>query len=40
MVTFDKIQFTKTPGVMQAMGINDWQKTEAAKREIEKRGFA
>ena len=40
MVTYEKIQFAKTPGVMQAMGIDDWQKTEAAKREIEKRGFA
>ena len=40
MVTYEKIQFTKTPGVMQAMGIEDWQKTEAAEREIEKRGFA
>ncbi len=40
MVTYEKIQFTKTPAVMRAMGVERWQKTEAAKREIEKRNFA
>jgi predicted enzyme related to lactoylglutathione lyase len=40
MVTYEKIQFMKTPAVMRAMGIEQWQKTEAAKREIANREFA
>ena len=34
------IQFMKMPAVMHVMGIEHWQKTEAAKREIAERGFA
>ncbi len=30
----------KTPAVMRAMGIDDLEKTEVAKREIAERGFA
>ncbi len=40
MVTYEEIQFMKTPAVMRAMGIEHWQKTEAAKRKIAERGFA
>ncbi len=40
MVTYEKIQFMKMPAVMHVMGIEHWQKTEAAKREIAERGFA
>ncbi len=40
MVTYGKIQFMKTPAVMRAMGIDDLEKTEVAKREIAERGFA
>ncbi len=40
MVTYDKIQFIKAPAVARAMGIDDIEKTEAAKREIAERGFA
>ena len=40
MVTYEKIQFMKTPAVMRAMGIEHCRKTEAAKREIAERGFA
>jgi extradiol dioxygenase family protein len=40
MVTYEKIQFMKTRPVMRAMGIANWQKSEAAKREIAERGFA
>ena len=40
MVTYEKIQFMKTPAVLHAMGITDLEKTEAAKREIAERGFA
>ncbi len=28
------------PAVMRAIGIEHWQKTEVAKREIAERGFA
>ncbi len=40
MVTYEKIQFMKRPAVMRAMGIENWRKTEEAKREIVERGFA
>ncbi len=40
MVTYDKIQFIKAPAVARAMGIDDIEKTETAKREIAERGFA
>jgi lactoylglutathione lyase len=40
MVTYEYIQFMKMPAVMRAMGIEHWQKTEAARREIAARGFA
>jgi predicted enzyme related to lactoylglutathione lyase len=40
MVTYAKIQFSKTPAVLGAMGLDDLQKTEAAMREIAERGFA
>ena len=39
LVTYEKIQFAKTPGVLHAMGLDDLEKTEAAKREIAERGF-
>ena len=40
LVTYEKIQFAKTPGVLGAMGLDDLEKTEAARREIADRGFA
>ena len=40
LVTYEKIQFDKTPGVLRAMGIDDLEKTEAAKAEIADKGFA
>lgn len=40
LVTYEKIQFDKTPGVMRAMGLDDLEKTEAAKQEIADMGFA
>ena len=39
LVTYGKIQFTKTPAVLRAMGMDDLEKTEAAKREIADKGF-
>lgn len=39
LVTYQKIQFAKTPDVLRAMGLGDLGKTEAAKREIAGRGF-
>ncbi len=40
LVTYEKIQFTKTPAVLSAMGLDDLEKTEAAKAEIAAKGFA
>ena len=40
LVTYEKIQFDKNPGVLRAMGLDDLQKTDAAKAEIAGRGFA
>ncbi len=40
LVTYGKIQFDKTPGVLRAMGLDDLQKTDAAKAEIAEKGFA
>ena len=40
LVTYEKIQFTKTPGVLRAMGLDDLQKTDAAKAEIADKGFS
>jgi predicted enzyme related to lactoylglutathione lyase len=39
LVTYEKIQFAKTPDVLGAMGLGDLEKTEAARREIAERGF-
>ena len=40
LVTYEKIQFDKTPGVRRAMGLDDLEKTAAAKQEIADKGFA
>ncbi|MCH7942284.1 MAG: VOC family protein [Proteobacteria bacterium] len=40
LVTYGKIQFDKTPGVRRAMGLDDLEKTAAAKQEIADKGFA
>ena len=40
LVTYGKIQFDKTPGVLRAMGLGDLEKTAAAKAEIADKGFA
>lgn len=40
LVTYEKIQFDKTPGVLRAMGLDDLEKTDAAKAEIADKGFA
>ena len=40
LVTYEKIQFDKTPGVLRAMGLDDLEKTEKAKQEIADKGFA
>jgi extradiol dioxygenase family protein len=39
LVTYEKIQFMKTPGVLRAMGLGDLGKTAAARREIAEKGF-
>ena len=40
LVTYEKIQFTKTPAVMRRMGMDDREKTDQAKRESAQKGFA
>ncbi len=40
IVTYSKIQFMKTPAVLRAMGLDDLEKTEDARREIAEKGFA
>ncbi len=40
LVTYGKIQFTKTPAVLGAMGLDDLEKTAAAQAEIADKGFA
>ena len=40
LVTYDKIQFMKTPAVLRAMGLGDLGKTAAARREMAEKGFA
>ena len=40
LVTYEKIQYTKAPGVLRAMGLDGLEKTADAKREIAGRGFA
>jgi catechol 2,3-dioxygenase-like lactoylglutathione lyase family enzyme len=39
VVGYRDIQFTKTPAVLRAMGLDGLDKTEAAQREIRDRGL-
>ena len=40
VVDYRDIQFTKTPAVLSAMGLDGLGKTDAAQREIRERGLA
>jgi lactoylglutathione lyase len=40
VVGYRNIQFDRVPGVRRALGIEDVEKTDAARREIEERGLA
>jgi lactoylglutathione lyase len=40
VVDYRDIQFTKTPAVLGAMGLDGLEKTDAAQREIRERGLA
>jgi catechol-2,3-dioxygenase len=40
VVDYRDLQFTKTPSVLAAMGLESLEKTEAARREIRERGLA
>jgi catechol 2,3-dioxygenase-like lactoylglutathione lyase family enzyme len=40
VVDYRDIQFTKTPAVLRAMGVDGLSKSEAAQREIAERGLA
>ena len=39
LVTYEKFQFDKRPGVMRAMGLDNLEKTAAAKQEIADMGY-
>jgi catechol 2,3-dioxygenase-like lactoylglutathione lyase family enzyme len=39
VVDYREIQFTKTPGVLRAIGLDELEKSEAAQREIRDRGL-
>jgi hypothetical protein len=39
VVGYPDIQFTKTPPVLRAMRLDELEKTDAARREIEERGL-
>jgi len=40
IVDYREIQFTKAPGVLQAMGLSGLGKTESAQRELAEKGFS
>jgi catechol 2,3-dioxygenase-like lactoylglutathione lyase family enzyme len=40
IVEYGDIQFSKTPAVLRAMGLDGLEKSEAAQREIRERGLA
>ena len=40
LVTYDNIQFSKTPGVLRGMGLEDLTKTESALAELAEKGMA
>ena len=40
VVEYGEIQFERTPGVKRKLGIEDLDKSESARREIEERGLA
>ncbi len=40
IVTYEDIQFTKTPEVLRAMGLDGLGKSESAKRELAEKGIA
>jgi catechol 2,3-dioxygenase-like lactoylglutathione lyase family enzyme len=39
VVDYREIQFTKTPGILRAMGLDGLDKSEAAQRELRARGL-
>jgi catechol 2,3-dioxygenase-like lactoylglutathione lyase family enzyme len=39
VVAYANVQFERTPGVKRALGIEELEKTEAARREIEEKGM-
>jgi lactoylglutathione lyase len=40
VVEYGQIQFERTPGVKRKLGVEELDKSEAARREIEERGLA
>ena len=40
IVEYGDIQFTKAPGVLRAMGLEELEKTPAALRELREKGLA
>ncbi len=40
VVSYDDIQFTKSPGVLKGMGVGGLEKTSNAKDELKKKGMS
>jgi hypothetical protein len=40
VVDYRDVQFTKTPGVLEAMGLDDLEKSESALAELRDKGIA
>jgi lactoylglutathione lyase len=39
VVAYENVQFERTPGVKRALGIEDLEKSDSARREIEEKGM-
>ena len=40
VVDYREVQFTKTPEVLRAMGVDDLEKSESAKEELRAKGIS
>ena len=40
MVEYSEVQFTKTPGVLEGMGLGGLEKTAEAEEELRRKGLA
>ncbi|MCE1782006.1 hypothetical protein LWT85_24800 [Enterobacter hormaechei] len=40
VVSYENIKFTKSPGVLNGMGLADLKKNDRAQRELEEQGYS